>query len=124
MNGLMKFEVPMTKVISKGNMGMDLMYNPCQETMLFRPLKVRNIIPKAQRVVYNNPATIVFWEDGTKTVVKAMGGDVFDPERGYLQAFFEKASENNSSRTQCNKFLISLRKQYEDSLKDKETKKK
>ena len=46
MNGLMKFEVPMTKVISKGNMGMDLMYNPCQETMLLDHSRLEILSPK------------------------------------------------------------------------------
>ena len=27
-------------------------------------------IPPIKKVIFNNPATIVFWEDGTKTVVK------------------------------------------------------
>jgi len=71
-----------------------------------------SISPK--RVVFSNPATIVFWNDGTKTVVKAMSIDTFDPERGYLQAYFEKTS--GMSRTKGNKYLSSLRKQYEDSL--------
>lgn len=34
-----------------------------------------------KKVIFNNPATIVFWADGTKTVVKAKNED-FDPEKG------------------------------------------
>ena len=30
-----------------------------------------------KRVVFNDPATIVFWKDGTKTVVKCSKGDTF-----------------------------------------------
>lgn len=33
-------------------------------------------------VIFNGPATIVFWNDGTKTVVKCSDGDEYDPESG------------------------------------------
>lgn len=38
-----------------------------------------------KRVIFSDPATIVFWEDGTKTVVKAHNED-FDPEKGLAMA--------------------------------------
>lgn len=31
--------------------------------------------PEIKKVIHNNPATIVFWEDGTKTVVKCQEDD-------------------------------------------------
>ena len=40
---------------------------------------------KIKRVIFSDPATIVFWEDGTKTVVKAHNED-FDPEKGLAMA--------------------------------------
>lgn len=43
------------------------------------------------RVMFNTPATIVFWKDGTKTVVKAQKGDKFDPEKGLAMAFAKRA---------------------------------
>lgn len=43
------------------------------------------------RVMFNAPATIVFWKDGTKTVVKAQKGDKFDPEKGLAMAFAKRA---------------------------------
>lgn len=46
------------------------------------------------RVIFNNPATIVFWKDGTKTVVKVNGGDVFNPEVGLMACFTKKALGN------------------------------
>ena len=45
-------------------------------------------------VIFNNPATIVFWEDGTKTVVKAENEE-FDPEKGLAMAIAKKALGNN-----------------------------
>lgn len=37
------------------------------------------------KVIFNDPATIVFWGDGTKTVVKAVN-EPFDPEKGLAMA--------------------------------------
>ena len=34
------------------------------------------------KVIFNNPATIVYWLDGTKTVVKCQPGDVYSKETG------------------------------------------
>lgn len=45
-----------------------------------------------QQVVFNDPATVAFWEDGTKTVVKASKDDKFDKKMGLLTAFFQKYS--------------------------------
>lgn len=47
-------------------------------------------------VIFNNPATIVFWGDGTKTVVKAENEE-FDPEKGLAMAIAKKALGNNYS---------------------------
>ena len=41
-------------------------------------------------VIFNNPATIVFWSDGTKTVVKCDERDDFDPEKGLAMAICKK----------------------------------
>ena len=42
-----------------------------------------------KNVIFNPPATIVFWADGTKTVVKAHGEE-FDPEKGLAMAISKK----------------------------------
>lgn len=47
-----------------------------------------------KKVIFNNPATIVLWEDGTKTVVKVHEGDVYDPEKGLAMAISKKALGN------------------------------
>lgn len=44
-----------------------------------------------KKVIFNNPATIVLWDDGTKTVVKCSENDRFDPEKGLAMAISEKA---------------------------------
>ena len=58
-------------------------------------------IPEIKNVIFNDPATIVFWEDGTKTVVKCQDGDEFDPEKGLAMAIVKKAYGNKSNY--CNK---------------------
>ena len=44
-----------------------------------------NCSRKIKRIIFNPPATIVFWADGDKTVVKAHNED-FDPEKGLAMA--------------------------------------
>ena len=58
-------------------------------------------IPEIKNVIFNDPATIVFWEDGTKTVVKCQDGDEFDPEKGLAMAIVKKAYGNKGNY--CNK---------------------
>lgn len=48
-------------------------------------------LPRIKDVIFNDPETIVFWEDGIKTVVKTMEGDEFDPHTGLAQAISKKA---------------------------------
>ena len=52
------------------------------------------IIPEIKNVIFNPPATIVFWNDGTKTVVKCQNYESFDPEKGITMAFFKKMHGN------------------------------
>ena len=49
---------------------------------------------KVKSVISNYPAVIVFWEDGTKTIVKAKD-EQFDIEKGIAMAFTKKALGNN-----------------------------
>ncbi len=48
------------------------------------------------RVIYNDPATIVYWADGTKTVVKCQEGDTYDKEKGLALCFMKKMLGNKS----------------------------
>ena len=49
-----------------------------------------------KNVIFNDPATIVFWTDGTKTVVKAYADD-FDPEKGLAMAIAKKFLGNQGN---------------------------
>lgn len=54
--------------------------------------------PKAvKKVIFNDPATIVFWSDGSKTVVKCSENDIYDPEKGLAMAFAKKMFGNDNS---------------------------
>lgn len=56
-----------------------------------------SVIPAIEKVIFNEPATIVFWSDGTKTVVKAQDGDKFDKEKGLVMAITKKAFGNEGN---------------------------
>lgn len=50
-----------------------------------------------KKVLYKNPATIVFWEDGSKTVIKCQKNDKYDPEKGLAMAILKKMNGNTGS---------------------------
>lgn len=49
-----------------------------------------------KKVIFNDPATIVIWNDGSKTVVKA-SNEPFDPEKGLAMAIAKKALGNKGN---------------------------
>ena len=73
-------------------------------------------IPEIKKVIFNDPATIVFWEDGTKTVVKCQDGDEFDPEKGLAMAIVKKAYGNKGNY--CNKLKKWLPKEEQVDSND------
>lgn len=54
-------------------------------------------LPQVDRIIFNNPATVVFWTDGTKTVVKCMEGQEFSEYYGFLAALAKKVYGTNSA---------------------------
>lgn len=56
-----------------------------------------SILPEIKDVIFNNPATIILWKDGTKTVVKCGEGDKYDPEKGFAMAIAKKALGNKGN---------------------------
>ena len=65
-----------------------------------------------KKVKFSGPATIVFWADGSKTVVKCQEGDTFDPEKGLALCFMKKVLGNKSGA--FNKMLKMYGKEEED----------
>lgn len=43
-----------------------------------------------KKVIYNGPATIILWNDRTKTVVKCKEGDSYSPEAGFALAVLKR----------------------------------
>lgn len=59
-----------------------------------------------KKVVFNNPATIIMWRDGSKTVVKCQKGDTYDPEKGFVMAYLKKLLGNdNTFNKEINKWV-------------------
>lgn len=69
----------------------------------FTPRNKKNL-PK--KYIINKGATILFWEDGTKTVVKRAKDDEYNKIMGFLWAYFQKTS--GLSRTKANEYLRGL----------------
>lgn len=50
-----------------------------------------------KNVIFAPPATIVYWSDGSKTVVKCSEKDVFDPEKGLAMAIAKCCGGNKGN---------------------------
>ena len=50
-----------------------------------------------ERVIFNPPATIVLWKDGTKTVVKCSEDDEYSREMGLALCYMKKALGNEGN---------------------------
>ena len=59
----------------------------------YMPTDIRRLI---KNVKFNPPATIVFWTDNTKTVVKC-NGEEYDPEKGLAMCIFKKMLGNKGN---------------------------
>ena len=47
-----------------------------------------------KKVHFNNPLTVVLWQDGTKTIVRCSDNEAFDPEKGLAMAITKKVFGN------------------------------
>lgn len=54
-----------------------------------------------KKITYNGPATIVFWNDDTKTVIKCHEGDQFDEVTGFLLCCLRKMMTQHSYSELC-----------------------
>lgn len=62
-----------------------------------RTSRIKAFVPGIKQVIFNDPATIVIWSDGTKTVVKCQPGETFDEEKGLALAISKKALGNKGN---------------------------
>lgn len=56
-----------------------------------------------KKVIFSGPCTIVLWEDGTKTMVRCLEDDFYDPEKAVMMAYLKK--HFGYSNTQMSKWL-------------------
>lgn len=73
--------------------------------------------PQIDKVIFNDPATIVYWKDGTKTVVQARD-EKFDPEKGLAMAISKKAMGNTRDYyIPFKKWLKKFKKEHPETVK-------
>lgn len=56
-----------------------------------------NIDDGIKQVIFNPPATVVIWNDGTKTIVKSQEGDTYSKEIGLAMAISKKYFGNKGN---------------------------
>lgn len=69
-------------------------------------------IPKIKNVIFNDPATIVLWEDGTDTVVKCQDGDEYSAELGLAMCIAKKALGNKGNFNEIFKKWLPVESAY------------
>jgi hypothetical protein len=57
----------------------------------------KDTTPQICKVVFNDPATVVFWSDETKTIVKAQPGDTYNKEHGLALCISKKFFGNKGN---------------------------
>lgn len=73
---------------------------------------------KFKEVIFNGPATIIYWKDGTKTVVKCTEGDTYNPEVGIAMATLKKIfGESYPKYRQCVSEAVNEHKEREKKKK-------
>ena len=75
------------------------------------------MIGTAKKVIYdpNAGVTVVLWDDGTKTIVRASEGDPHDPYLGYCIAFTKKFHGTNSAlKRKLENILVITEKKAEE----------
>lgn len=77
-------------------------------------------VPVITRCIINDPAVVVFWSDGTKTVGKCMGDDEFNPEIGLAMAISRKYYELIGFPSPRSAFKNQLKNAEDRSAKTKE----
>lgn len=85
------------------------------------------IIESAQikNVIIAEPYTTILWSDNTKTQVKCMDGDRFDPEHGFAMCVLKKIYEEPKKPNAYSKWLKGwVKKGVENGEKQKKKKQK
>lgn len=62
--------------------------------------------PEIEDIILNGPATVLKWDDGSKTVSKVRDGDKWDPMFGIIACIFRKLTRNRGHGVDDNEPLI------------------
>lgn len=79
-------------------------YDYCVDCMKRMEKEFRKVYG-INRVIFNDPATIVIWEDGTKTVVKC-NNEKYDKEKGLAMCIAKKWFGNTGKYFDVFKYFI------------------
>lgn len=81
-----------------------------------------------KKVIYNPPATIILWNDGTKTTSKCEYGDVYSKEMGFMLCVLKKKYGNKTFHDMLEQYVYGVPEAYEEKgaviWENKPTKKK
>lgn len=111
-NDVFKIGHANTDIYSMATMAVDSIYKINYYDRTFVPQ------PKIKNVIFNDPATIVYWEDRTKTVVKCEK-EKYDPEKGLAMAIAKKALGNQGNYFEVFKKWVGEDKLFPEKNKGK-----
>lgn len=91
---------------------------------LFNIKPRESTLPSIKNVYFNPPATVVLWNDGTKTVVKCQDGDSYSKQTGLALCMAKKAMGNSSKFNDIFKKWIPEEKKEEPEKPEQKVEKK
>lgn len=92
--------------------------NPAALSFLEKCFETKKDKIKISKVISHEPATIVFWKDGTKTVVKCQEGDTYDLEKGILYAIIRKMYGEGRDYTNMLNIIDKSRETYDHAKEE------
>lgn len=72
-----------------------------------------------KKVIFSGPCTIVLWGDGTKTMVRCLEDDFYDPEKAVMMAYLKK--HFGYSNAQMSKWLKKYTEGAEEAIAPKKS---
>jgi len=79
-------------------MNFDILYKELNRT---NPMTT----PKVEKVIYNNPATIIIFDDGTKSVSKVDAQDTYDKTMGFLLAYVKRFCSHREFKRMIKEYI-------------------
>ncbi len=74
-----------------------------------------SVVDFIEKVVFNDPYTIILWKDKSKTIVKVLEGDEFVPETGVAVAICKKLF---GSRADFKRFVANYTPEEKEKVSD------